>query len=371
MRRAVVVGAGIGGLGAAIGLRMAGWRVTVLERAERFGHAGAGIGLMVNAITALDRLGVRIGPAPVVVGGVRTMSGRWLARWDPDLLRRVIGSSPMIALHRADLHRALLDALPEDAVRTGVTVRSLADLPDADLVVAADGIDSALRAELWPEVAAPVPTGITTWRGVAPARPGQPEFSQTWGYGSEFGIVPLVDGRVYWFAAVPEPPGRRHDDERAAVAARFAGWHAPIPELIAASDPVLHLDVRHLAEVPRSFVRGRVVLLGDAAHAMTPNLGQGGGQALEDAVVLAAALSADPDVDRALAVYDAGRRPRTAAMARRSAQVGRFLAIRNPVFAAARDLAVRLAPPALGLRATARALSWAPPPIHAPGDHPV
>ncbi len=382
-RHAVVVGGGIGGLGAALGLGKAGWHVTVLERAPRFDPVGAGITLMPNALRALDVLGVggeirALAPARLS-GGLRTSSGRWLSRWDGASVQRLLGA-PMVALHRADLHRIMRAGLPAASVRTGIEVTGVEPVAgqppggrlrvrcatpervdDADLVVAADGIDSRLRAQLWPEVPAPAYTGLTTWRGIAPGHAR--EVGQSWGPGAEFGIVPLADGRVYWFGAVEAPSGVRHEDERAAVLANFDGWHPPIPELIATSEVVLHHDIEYLATLPRSFVRGRVVLLGDAAHAMTPHLGQGGCQALEDAVVLAAALARTPDVESAAAHYDRQRRPRTAAVARRAEQVGRVNALRNPVAVAARNAMIKLTPSIIGVRSMARFSRWEPPDI--------
>lgn len=380
-RHAVVVGAGIGGLGVAVGLRRAGWRVSVLEQADRFEPVGAGIALMPNALRALDELGLGAefrALTPVrASGGLRTSSGRWLARWDATAMQQLLGA-PMVNLHRAELHRMLRAPLPPDSVRTGVAVTGVTrreggrlgvvcapatDIDDADLVVAADGIDSTLRAQHWPETPAPDYSGLTTWRGVAPAPPRAVHVGQSWGRGAEFGIVPLADGRIYWFGAVVAPPGMFHADERVAVRARFGDWHPPIPELIDTSDTVAHHDIGHLPQLPAPFARGRVVLLGDAAHAMTPHLGQGGCQALEDAVVLAAALARTAALDAALADYDRQRRPRVDQIRRAAAQVARMNALRNPLAVAARNTLVRLTPSALGVRNMARISRWEPPRI--------
>lgn len=144
---------------------------------------------------------------------------------------------------------------------------------------------------------------------------------------------------------------------------RFSHWHTPIPELIDSSDVVLHHDIDHLPALPESFVRGRVVLLGDAAHAMTPHLGQGGCQALEDAVVLAAALAGSSDVPAAFAQYDGQRRPRVDAVVRAASRVRRMNALSNPLAVAARNSLVKLTPSATGLRSMARISHWKPPHI--------
>jgi 2-polyprenyl-6-methoxyphenol hydroxylase-like FAD-dependent oxidoreductase len=184
--------------------------------------------------------------------------------------------------------------------------------------------------------------------------------SITWGPGAEFGIVPLADGRIYWYGSVNAPPGDRAADQTAAAARRFAGWHEPVAALIGATGTVLRHDLRRLPPL-RTFVSGRVALLGDAAHAMTPYLGQGGAQAIEDAVVLGACCTPGRPVPAALAEYDARRRPRAQAVAAASDRVGRFgQQLTNPVLLAVRNTALRLMPPAAGLRAMARYTHWQP-----------
>jgi 2-polyprenyl-6-methoxyphenol hydroxylase-like FAD-dependent oxidoreductase len=168
-------------------------------------------------------------------------------------------------------------------------------------------------------------------------------------------MVPLLDGRVYWYGALTAPPGGHDDDALAAVRERFGGWHDPIPRLLDATAPgaVRRDDLYCLDEPLPTYVKGRVALLGDAAHAMTPHLGQGANQALEDAVVLGA-------VD--LAEYDRLRRPRTQQVARASRSVGRLgQQLRQPLAIAVRNLLMRVTPPRLALKSMARYGDWRPP----------
>ncbi len=373
MATAVVVGAGIGGLSAAIGLRRRGWEVTVLERAARIAPVGAGLTLLANGMRGLDALGVgaavRAEGQVEASGGLRTPNGRWLSRIDGADLARVLGTSA-IGIHRATLHRVLRDALPADTVVTGAEVHEVVPGPrpsvdgrEVDLVVAADGIDSLVRRRLWPNVPSPAYAGSTAWRGVTtePWR-GPLVVAITWGRGAEFGMVPLGDGRVYWFGAVNSAREAWHDDELAAVRARFAGWHDPIPALMAATDTVLRDDLRYLRTPVPSYVRAGVALLGDAAHAMTPNLGQGANQAIEDAVVLAAYCDPTGDLEAGLAAYDLQRRPRSQEVARAAYQMGRVgQQLHNPVAVALRNTAIRLTPASTGLLAMSRYAKWAPP----------
>ncbi|MDR7281141.1 FAD-dependent monooxygenase [Catenuloplanes atrovinosus] len=373
---AVVIGGGIAGLSAAAGLWRTGWRVTVLERVAAFRPVGAGLVVQANGARCLEALGLGGGlrdRARVdVSGGTRRADGRWLARIGAGDLERRLGTLAL-GIHRAALHELLLGALPEGAVRTGAEVRSLtengevtwqaADGPgriEADLVVGADGIRSTVRRLLWPEAAEPVHVGVTAWRGITPVWDGDLDVAISWDRGAEFGMVPLIDGRVYWYGAVNAAPGEPAGDEAARVRARFGGWHAPIPDLLAATGTVLRDDLACLDEPLGSYVKGRVALVGDAAHPMTPNLGQGANQALEDAVVLAA-VAGRPD---GLAEYDRQRRPRSQRVARASRAIGRFgQQLDNPLAVAARNAVMRLTPPGLALRSMARYADWRPPPL--------
>jgi 2-polyprenyl-6-methoxyphenol hydroxylase-like FAD-dependent oxidoreductase len=181
--------------------------------------------------------------------------------------------------------------------------------------------------------------GYTSWRGVTPVPVDVAGVAgETWGPGHRFGILPLRDGRVYWFAVANLPPDAQLDGH-AEVLRRFGGWHLPIPALLAATAPetVLSLDIYDLTLPLPAFVVGRVALLGDAAHAMTPDVGQGAGQAIEDAVVLAAALTRG-SMSEALVRYDAERRKRTQQILKAARRTGRFAQTQGTVGVAVRTL---------------------------------
>ncbi|MFG1866595.1 FAD-dependent oxidoreductase [Micromonospora arborensis] len=380
---AVVVGAGIGGLSAALALHRRGWRVTVLERAAQPREVGAGLTLMANSLRGLDALGlgsaVRGSGHAETPGGVRDRRGRWLSRVDGAEMTRQLGTTAL-GVHRSTLHRILREALPASVLRTNAEVEHVESDPDraevryrgpdgphtltADLVVGADGLRSRVRAQLWPGHPGPVYAGSTAWRA-AIAFPEPVPIAITWGPGAEFGMVPIGDGQLYWYGALNAPPGGHAPDELAALRERFGDWHDPIPALLAATPPgvVLRNDIHHLAVPLPSYVRGRVALLGDAAHAMTPNLGQGAGQAIEDAVVLGAVCVGGAEgVPAALAAYDEQRRPRSQAIARASVTAGRYgQQLRNPVAIAVRDTALRFAQARAVLRSMARYADWKPP----------
>ncbi|MGW0996428.1 FAD-dependent monooxygenase [Streptomyces sp. NPDC002523] len=375
--RATVVGGGIGGLAAAAALHRRGWDVTVLERARSLEPVGAAISLAPNALRALDVLGVGDEIRDLAAwqgdGGLRTPSGRWLSRSSAEAAEARFGG-PLVLLPRSTLVDRLAALLPAGAVRTAADAR-LADPGDthrparvttgdeeleADLVVGADGINSLVRGVLFPAHPGTVYSGFTTWRVLIPV-PGVAFAShETWGRGRIWGTHPLKDGRVYAYAAAMTPAGERApDDERAELLRRYGDWHAPIPAVIAAARPedVLRHDVHHI-DVPLPACHfGRVALLGDAAHAMPPTLGQGGNQAVEDAVVLA-------HHSHDLAAYTAARLPRTTAITRRAVRVARLNMARGRLSCAVRDTAIAAlskAGPALFLRGFDDIAHWRPP----------
>ncbi|KUM70083.1 FAD-dependent monooxygenase [Streptomyces curacoi] len=411
--RAVVIGGGIGGLTAAATLHRGGWDVTVLERAPSLEPVGAAISLAPNSLRALDVIGLgdeirdlaawqsggaTARPSGVESeGGLRTPSGRWLARTDADVVAERFGG-PLVMLHRSTLIGGLAGRLPPDAVRTGVAatvadpgdtarparVRTADGDLEADLVVAADGIRSAVRRTLFPDHPGTVYSGFTTWRVVIPV-PGV-EFAshETWGPGRIWGSHPLKDGRIYAYAAALTPAGERApDDEKAELLRRYGDWHDPIPAILAATRPedVLRHDVHHIAEPLPAYHRGRVALVGDAAHAMPPTLGQGGNQAIEDAVVLGLrlALGSAPaggtHLCDGLAAYSADRLPRTTAIARQAVRVGRLNMMTGRAGIAVRNAALTTlskAAPLLFLRGFEGIADWRPPePPYAAGKNPA
>jgi 2-polyprenyl-6-methoxyphenol hydroxylase-like FAD-dependent oxidoreductase len=369
--KAIVVGGGIGGLAAAIALTRAGLAVEVHERAPAMKEVGAGISLWANALHALDRLGlgeaVKTQGLPGPPGGLRRWDGAVLSAPPADAVR-TRWPVFMVGIHRADLLATLRAALAPDALRLGATAVGFeagaagvrvrfADGGEAtgDLLVGADGLGSMTRARLFGETP-PRYSGYTAWRGVTAVDRGllPPGAGfESWGRGQRFGALPLRDGRVYWFATKNAPAGQPDEPggRRAELLRRFGNWHPPLPALIAATpeDAILRNDIADRPPLAR-WGEGPVTLLGDAAHPMTPNLGQGGCQALEDAVVLGDCLRGAADVPAALRAYEARRIPRTSAIVRQARRLGRVGQWAHPVACAVRNALVRATPAAVTVR---------------------
>ena len=363
--RCLVVGAGIGGVTLALALRRAGFETVVYERAPAPREVGAGIVLWGNAIAVLRSLGVAeavlAAAGPMGEGELRAADGRVLSRQRVALWDRALGETSA-TLHRAELLEILLAALPGAPVRFGHECVEVAPGPErvalrfangvrdeGDVVIGADGIHSAVRRSLVDE---PPPryAGYTCWRAVVSVPESLvPEgyLCETWGRGRRFGWLRLAHGRVYWFATVDAPAGG-HDASPAAaleeLARGFAGWWGPIPALIAATEPERLLRNDILDRPPRRGLgRGRVTLLGDAAHPTTPNIGQGACLAIEDAAALARELGRGA-AEAALRRYEKLRHARTAEIVRFSWRLGRVGQWSNPTLCALRDRALALTP---------------------------
>ena len=395
MRTAVVAGAGMAGLAAAGALARCGWQVTILERGERVAATPTALVLWSNGRRALDSLDPDGGwsaiASPVPDGGVRRPDGQWLV---PPRSRAGVGPAPVV-VHLEDLYDALVAGLSDLVqIRTGFEVTTVRTgrrqrpavgdgrtLIEADLVVAADGIDSPVRRALAPESVA-VRSGFAAWQAVIPGYrvpkldAEQAAGGETLGAGYRFVSIPLGEraagkGGVYWVATAagaprPEPPAT----QLTLLRRWFAAWHAPVGELLAATHPeeLVPQEVRELRPLPRAygFVSGPggVVLLGDAAHAMPHHLGQGACLAFEDAATLRSLVAdAMPGEQLAAAVenYSRVRRPRTTSVVRQTRRMSAVVQARGRLALRARDAALNHMRPRLLGRTLDPVSDWSPP----------
>jgi 2-polyprenyl-6-methoxyphenol hydroxylase-like FAD-dependent oxidoreductase len=379
-----IIGAGIGGLCAAVGLKRAGADVTIFERDHALRASGSGLSIFGNGARAIEALGLQ-GPFNSMIkaaehpmnGGQRKPNGRWLSRTP----RRALAGLHIV--DRRELHEMLGEAVSGIPIHFRSEARGGSDgvvrwtehndetEAPFDLIVAADGINSLVRQDVWGDAVALRYAGYSAWRGIT----REPvdlhgQAGETWGRGERFGIAPLQDGRVYWFAVASMRQNSIFPDEYEEVQRRFRTWHDPVAEILGKTDPadVFRHDICDLAQPVASYVYNKVVLLGDAAHAMTPDLGQGANMAMEDAATLVALLApiatqspSTAELTQALMCYDQLRRPRTQAIARQARQLGAFAQADGTLGVLARNLLMRLVPPQImGMRLMALQ-RWRPP----------
>ncbi|MGD3108654.1 FAD-dependent monooxygenase [Streptomyces sp. YGL11-2] len=380
--KAIVVGAGIGGLTCALALRKVGIDVTVYERATELRAAGSGLSVMTNAITALATLDIDLGLGKrgqvVESFTIKDHRGRQIRDLPFKEVCRQLGA-PSVCLSRADLQEALLDAVADCPIHLGATATDFATdatgvhvrfedgrSAHGDLLIGADGFHSAVRSRLvGPEDSAD--SGYICWLGIVPIRlPGIAPGSvrHYWGSGQRFGLVDIGHGRFYWWGTKNMPAARSHawDGTKDEIARAYAGWADEVRAVIDATPPA---DILAVPSRDRAFLErwgeGPVTLLGDAAHPMLTTLGQGSAMAIEDAVVLAHTLAepgARDDLPLALRTYEDRRRDRTRTMVAASRSMSDLEQADTPERIQARDDHFRLTPRQELARQNAQALTF-------------
>jgi len=360
-----IVGGGIGGLTAAIALRERNVRAHVYEAAPELREVGAGIWVPPNAMQVLARMNlaerVAAEGTPIRAAELRDTCAGLLRRADLSHAERVFGH-PTIAIHRGRLQRVLAEAAGAAIIHTGMRctgVEARGRLVAAHFggggevlagaVFGADGLRSAVRESIFPGVKLRY-SGQTSYRGtVEYALPAQFDGVgwEVWSAGARVGFSAIGHGQVYWYATMDAPAGGTDTPGalRARLGALAAAFPAPVPELIAATDPaaVTRTDLCDFAPI-RAWHSGRVALLGDAAHATTPNLGQGGAQAIEDAWVLGEYLAATLYPQLAYADYQRVRKPKARKVVDTSWRMGKMAHLSNPLARGARNLLLRHVP---------------------------
>jgi len=334
-QKVLIVGAGIAGCSAAIALAQSDWCVTVIEKQPQWQFQSSGIFVYSNGLAQFNQLGVM---HELIRAGYPIHSGRNVyldaqGRHIVDVVYPNVGGEPMppiLGVKRAEMHRVLSAKLAQlgVSVQLGTTVASLIQdgaavqvgLSDGsqssfDLVLGTDGIRSSIRALLWPDVA-PTYTGFGVWRSVHRRPPELVDKIMMMGVGKRLGIMPISEDKLYIFGTVAEPKGTWFDKATwpQTMRDKFGEFGAPVRQFLdeisaeSTDTEVLYTAVEEVI-MPTPWHQGRVLLIGDAAHASTPFMGQGGAMAVQDAVVLAQLLAADLDVPAALQVFEQRRAP--------------------------------------------------------------
>ena len=370
-----IIGGGIGGVAAAVALHRAGIEATVYERANELREVGAGMMLWPNATRVLKELGL--------LERVTASSGpnqRFLVRSSAGTILMDIGLGhfevPALCTRRSDLLDALISALPADRLRLGHDFEYLERQESSvgihfsngvsvehDFLIGADGIRSRVRSQSL-GVHEPIYRGYTIWRGLAQltGAVSKGSNSETWGRGKRFGILSTGGDRFTWYATANTDPGHvdSHEGRQQELLRMFAGWHEPVQSLIAGTEEcaILKNGAYDLAPLKR-WGRGRVMLLGDAAHPCTPNLGLGGCMALEDALVLAKSFAKEASPELALRRYESLRRRRTRHVQQRSLLMGHIGQWENLLIAAGRQVMTGILPAKIFERNLRKVYSYA------------
>ncbi|WP_409345533.1 FAD-dependent monooxygenase [Paenibacillus sp. MBLB4367] len=368
-KKALIAGFGIGGLCAAIALQKAGWETVIFEKASERTEGGAGIVMAANAMKALGKLGaaerVRMEGMEVGMAEIRTWDGKLITKLPARKQAERYGS-PSYLIHRAELRGILSDVLApgtdvqfnkklENWVQNkGKVTVTFADgtRAEGDLLIGADGLHSTVREGLFGHTPLRY-SGYTALRGISVFRDERYPMAagggfEAWGPGKRFGFSHLGKGRIFWFAAINAPQGTMApaSERKRAALKHFRGWYDPIEAVIEATEGAAVLAHDIFDRKPAStWHDGCVALLGDAAHPMLPNLGQGGAQAIEDSLVLAACLEKHPsDIPAALLAYEQRRMARTNRIVRESRRMGRLVQLEHPAAIRMRNALLRAMP---------------------------
>lgn len=365
----LIIGAGIGGLATGLALQQAGFAVQIFEQTKEIRASGSGLTLWANAVRVLQEVGLGglvqqlIQQSEPARAGFHTMRGKQLIQLPPQVVEEQCGG-PTIAIHRAEFQAALLERLAPDTLvldrqlidfeqdTTGVTACfAQGKRVRGSLLIGADGIHSQARQLLFPQ-SQPRYAGYTAWRGIATGVT-PPLLGELWGRGRRFGIVPLTEGRIYWYATrnTPENAAERPEGRQKELLDLFKDWHSVVSALITATEAstILRNDIFELQPLT-CWSKGRVTLLGDAAHAMTPNMGQGACQALEDALILARTLRHAHSFENALDVYQKKRLARANMVVVSSHRMGSVAQWEHSLACWLRDSLLALTPPQLLLK---------------------
>jgi 2-polyprenyl-6-methoxyphenol hydroxylase-like FAD-dependent oxidoreductase len=362
--RILIVGSGIGGLSAAIALRRVGFHVELFEQSTDLREVGAGVGLWSNAMSSLDELGVgealRSGSTPLRIMTAATSRGETLSRCDLDTLGPEFASAACFVVLRPRLLAALAARVPVSSIHAGrhalgvkshdeyASVHFEGDrVESGDLVIGADGLHSVARSSVVGNDDDIRYSGQTCFRGVARLRVEERALGEIQGRGQRGAVCAIDSETAYWWVAYNAPMGSVVEQQarREHLLQRYRGWPSTLEQAISAtpSDAILQNDLVDRAPAQR-YARGRVVLLGDAAHPTTPNLGQGANMAIDDAIALARALRDESDVPRALARYEHERLPRTRRIVEQSWDFGRVCTWESALAVWIRERMLRLTP---------------------------
>lgn len=365
--KVTIIGAGIGGLTLAIALQKKGIEVEIFEAASVFGKVGAGIVLAINAMQIYERLGLAeelkkrgncLEKMAMTTSNLNSMAGNELASFEAKY------NLSNVAIHRATLHEVLLSELQQVSLHLNKKLKKVEESAagiqlefldgsrhKADVVIGADGIHSSVRQSIFPEAKERFSKQFC-WRGVVPfelEKGMNATMREAWGVGCRFGIVPIENNQVYWFACASYRENAKKEFQKNNLSQLFSDFDPLVGQLINAT-PSAQINEAELSdlEILETWHKGKICLMGDAAHATTPNMGQGANQAIESAWVLADCLAKEADYKTAFESYQNIRQAKATQIVKMSWQIGKIAHLKNPILIAFRNLMVRMTPASIG-----------------------
>ncbi|SFJ73325.1 FAD-dependent monooxygenase [Myroides guanonis] len=358
----IIIGAGIAGLTAAISLKKLGYKIVVYESSTTIKGIGAGLGLASNALKALQFLGLDQGISSigtkVTASHIRDSRGRTVAIADATLVSEEDNQN--FAVHRKDLHQYLYEQLEKSEVIPNKKLVNFTQSKEevfvefedgtsdtADYLIATDGVGSTVRQQLLPN-SKPRYAGYTCWRAII-KNPGLKltDSSETWGKEGRFGYVALPNNLIYWYACINTHKHEVRNYTVKDLCKNFQNYYHPIPKILSDTldKDLLQNDIVDIKPI-HQFYFERILLMGDAAHATTPNMGQGACMALEDVAVLINELKQTTDVENAFQNFEKKRLKRTRFIINTSRKMGIVAQLENPILISIRNILFRNMPKA-------------------------
>ena len=360
MKNISIIGAGIGGLTAAIALKQKGYAVEIFENAPEFKKAGSGINLAINAMQVYKRLGLY---EEIVKSAnythsmnVRTKKLGFLAIANMEKFEQAFGVKT-VAIHRARLHKILLEHLGDTKVHLNKKLKSLKqtngivnlEFEDgtshiAGLVIGADGIHSVTRKSII-ENSELRDAGQICWRGISTAKIDKKhlgELNEIWGKGNRFGFVHISPREIYWFAFFNK---NRFTNKEPKLLDIFSDYHPTVKDIIKGTpdESIICNEIWDLKPMSKWY-QGNVCLLGDAAHATTPNMGQGAVQAIESAMALSICIKEENSIEHAFSRYQKMRIGKANHITNTSWRVGKLAQSNNSFTILSRNLFMKMMP---------------------------
>lgn len=364
-----IIGAGIGGLTTALAIKKFNphTEIEIFEASSEIKPLGAGLALAANAIEAFKIIGLeaKILEKAQIMNGFQILDEKGKSITKTNNLKANVHFNTIssFAIHRGDLQEILMNELKDTKIHLGKKVIDFVQKDSeveisfsdkttikSNCVIATDGIHSAFRKKLIPNSNIRF-AGYTCWRAITENKNLLKDSniaSETWGNGKRFGIVPLKDNKIYWFACINST--KMKDESFAAfkkedLMKAFKNFHKPVNEIIknTTSEQLIWNDIIDFEPINK-FAFDDVLLLGDAAHATTPNMGQGACQAIESAVVIAKLLAIEKNHRSAFITFEKRRMKRTSFIVKRSFQIGKVSQIENKFLSEIRNFVFRLIP---------------------------